>query len=422
MFEAVTASLARQVAVQARPLRESSFARFYTAQCFSFIGDAMLMATLPLALLHYGYSKGAFGFILTATGSARVAGLFLGGALADRFRRDVLLIISDLVCGAAQLTIVVLLVSGERSIVAIVGLYVLFGIGTAIFMPASQGLIAEVTSEDSRVAANGLLALTENLATVVVPAGAAGLVVIFGSAVGIVVDGASFLLSAGLLITLRSIRVKAETEESARPELPAGAMKIVFRTGWLRNGILSAAAVNCLGFAPFLVLTPIVLSRLHESDAWGLVLAAQAAGAIAGAGLAARLYRGRPLLWGFAFCTTWALLVIAIATHLPLVLIGLLSAAGGASASFVDVIWNSAIQNHLPTNQIGKVFAASESGSLALQPVSCAVFGVLAATSSASTVLLFCAGSLMVILLLSCASRGIRGFTVSPTAVPLRAG
>lgn len=390
-------------------LRQTSFRRFFLSQCLSFVGDAMLMTTLPLTLLDHGFKGSAFGYILTATSLARVLGLFAGGVLADRFRRDVLLILGDSLRAIVQLIVVVLLVSGQHSTTILVILYSLFGLGSAIFLPASQGLISQVTSDQTRLSANSLLAFAENVAMMVVPALAAILVLTLGSVVGIAVDGVSFILSAALLSTLRTTWVRRD-KTSALSDLKAG-LFTVMHTGWLRNGILTFTAINCLGFAPFLVLIPIVLKYSHHESAWGLILAVQAVGAVLGGALAGRLHIRRPLFAAFGSCAAWVLTLFAVVSGYPLPVVIVLASGTGFCSSLLSVIWNTAIQSELPLEQIGRVSSLDAIGSLCVQPIAYSLLGFIAAVGATAHALTLCALGLGLLLLLSCTSRGIRLFT-----------
>jgi MFS family permease len=88
--------------------------------------------------------------------------LLVGGIWADRLPRHHVMVVSDLVAGAAQAAIAALVLSGVAEIWHLVVLQVIRGIATSFFFPASQGIVPETVSARLLQQANALLRLTRN--------------------------------------------------------------------------------------------------------------------------------------------------------------------------------------------------------------------------------------------------------------------
>ena len=124
----------------------------------------------------------------------------------------------------------------------------------------------------------------------------------------------------------------------------------------------------------------------------GLVLVALAAGSVAG-GLAslARPAR-RPLAVGYTLSLGYCVLLVAIALELPLALIAVAAALAGAGLAYSEILYEAAVQEHVPGRVIARVSAWDWLGSTMTRPIGFAAVGPIAAATGASTTLAVAAG------------------------------
>lgn len=101
----------------------------------------------------FGASVVQAGWLLSAFGLATIPSRLLGGRLADRLGRRTTILVGLLATALAQLA----LASAATLVVAGVAAVAL-GLVVEVYEPPSQALLAEVTTEDQRPAAFGLMA------------------------------------------------------------------------------------------------------------------------------------------------------------------------------------------------------------------------------------------------------------------------
>jgi MFS family permease len=184
--------------------RNPQFARLWAAMLISFIGD--WFNTIALAALVSRFTNGsglAISLFLLARFLPPLLVTPLAGALADRFDRKRLLVISDIVRVLIVLGLLAVQTADQLWL-----LYVLtmlqFALG-AVFEPARSALTPATVRKDDLIQANVLGSVTWSVA-LWLGALSGGLVAgTFGIAAALVVDAASFLISALLILAIRPV-------------------------------------------------------------------------------------------------------------------------------------------------------------------------------------------------------------------------
>jgi MFS family permease len=116
---------------------------------------AFSLPFLSLVLVNdFGASLSSAGYLLSAFGLATIPSRLLGGQLADRFGSKATICLGLGGTAAAQL-----LVAGAHDFTQAVWAVIALGLFFEIYEPASQALIADVTTEHQRPAAYNLLAV-----------------------------------------------------------------------------------------------------------------------------------------------------------------------------------------------------------------------------------------------------------------------
>ncbi len=198
--------------------RNRNFRRLYLASVISLGGDWFLLIALFGLMLDLTGQAIAVAFTIAAQDLTYFAASPFAGVLADRLDRRRLMIACDL--ARAVLVLGFLLVRTEDLAWLV---YVLLA-GTAVFAaafePASMAAMPNLVDERDLSVAN---ALSGSLwGTMLAVGGALGGVVagVFGSDVAIVVDSASFVLSALLILGIHA--TFAERPDGPRTSQPAG--------------------------------------------------------------------------------------------------------------------------------------------------------------------------------------------------------
>lgn len=171
--------------------------RFFIAHTQSSLGTgAAYVALLVLAYQRF-HSPWAVTLVLLADFlPATLLGPILGAAV-DRFGRRRCAVIADVLRAAVFVGL-----GFASSFALIVGLALLAGVGTALFKPAILAGLPSMVEEDSLPAATALYGAINDLGHTVGPALAAVVLIVAGAPVLMLVNGATFAVSALLVSSI----------------------------------------------------------------------------------------------------------------------------------------------------------------------------------------------------------------------------
>jgi MFS family permease len=360
-------------------LGERQFRRYFVGQTTSYLGDGLLPVAISFAVLDLTGSASDLGLVLAARMVPVVLFLLVGGVWADRLPRHLVMLASDVVRGAVQALLAVLLLTGTAELWHLLVLQALYGVGEAFMRPASTGLLPSIVGAERLQQANSLLAASVNSAYIVGPAVAGVIVAAAGAGTAIAIDAASFAVST---VSLALLRVPPAAKRAERlpflDDLRAGWREFASRT-WLWASVAVASLVLLSVVAPLMVLGPVVADReLGGAKAWGAIAAATGIGALTGSLVAARLRPRRPILAFAVLLTGDALLALALALTFPVPVIAVLGFVAGSMEGFAEVVWISALQRRIPPAALSRVSAYDTLGSFVFMPVGFAVAGPVA--------------------------------------------
>jgi MFS family permease len=182
------------------PLRHRAFARLYAAQITALLGAGF--TTIALALLAYdmagGQASAVLGLALALKMVAYVAIAPMAGEIAARFPRKNLLIALDLFRAALVLSLP--LISQIWQVYLII---FLISAGSAIFTPVFQATIPEILHDEADYTkALSLSRVAYDLENLLSPILAAAALWVLSYHVLFALNGATFLFSAALIVTV----------------------------------------------------------------------------------------------------------------------------------------------------------------------------------------------------------------------------
>lgn len=180
-------------------LRERRFVWYFAARTTTSIGSAMTSVALAFAVLHISDDPGALAQVLAAHMAAMVIFLLLGGVVADRYSRTVIMQTSHALTFLTQGMAAYLVLTGTAQIWHLVALEAVNGAVSAFGMPAMMGVVPLVVGPDRIQQANALLSFSRSSITIVGPALAGALVVGAGPGWALLVDSALFLVAIPML-------------------------------------------------------------------------------------------------------------------------------------------------------------------------------------------------------------------------------
>jgi MFS family permease len=364
------------------PLRDRDFALVWSSSLVSDTGDWLLMIALPLYVFAAtGSALGASTVFIAELLPVLVFGPVLG-VLVDRFDHRRTMIALNIAQGLALLPL--LLASPDRLWIVYVVAAVQAGLAAGL-QPARQALLPRLVPQQLG-SANSLAAVSDNLARLVgSPLG--GIVFATLGLGGVVVlDAASYLVSALLLLLAR---VAPSAEVTLAPRVGflrdlVGGFSTIRRTPPL-GVILAIECLAALAQGVFLVLFVVFVVRiLGATDTEvGLLRGVQAIGGIIGGlvvGLLIRRLSTRTLIgWGFLVFGVIALATwnFAPVSTVVVVYVALFVAMGiPAIATTAGTI--TLVQGITPAGSIGRVVATMGTLGLGAQGVGLVTAGILA--------------------------------------------
>ncbi len=369
------------------PFRHPSFRFLVAGRAINGLGGTFGTVALAFAVLDITGSATDLGLVVATRTVFNVVFLLFGGVLADRLPKHLLMVGSNLVAAACQVTAAGLVLSHSATVPLLMVLAAVNGTAAALSMPASAAVLPRIVPPEERQQANAVNRLSQNFAQIIGAPLAGVVVAAVGSGWGLAVDGASFALSA---VAFALMRVPKETETAPleRPHLFAD-----LRTGWgefrSRTWLWVVVAGFCVYNAAWsggmFVLGPAIADDTFGRRGWGFVLAAQTAGMILGGLVALRLRLRRMLFFGVASCFFLAPPLLVLGTYPRLWLLVPLAALGGLMLEQFGVAWETSMQEHVPPDKLARVYSYDMVGSFVAMPIGEVVVGPISHAAGLET-------------------------------------
>ena len=251
------------------PLARPEFRLLFLGRTVSFFGNAMATVALAFAVLEVTGSKSDLGLVIAARSLPQVAFILIGGVWADRLPRHVVMVASNVLSGATQTALAVLLITHHAHLPVLFALAAANGTATAFFFPASAGIVPQTVDSSMIQQANVLLRLALNLSFIGGAAAAGFVVQGFGPGWAIAVDAATFYLAALFILPMHLPAGLRLEGSSLLSDLRTGWQEFRSRT-WLWAIVAQFSLVNAAESGALNVLGPVVSKeQLGGPKAWG---------------------------------------------------------------------------------------------------------------------------------------------------------
>jgi hypothetical protein len=276
-------------------LRSRDFALLWTAGLISVAGDFALLIALPLHAYALTGSAVATGGVFAASLLPRILLGSIAGVFVDRWDRKRTMVAADLLRAALLLP---LLAVGSPDLLWLLYLVrAATGVVGLIFDPAESALLPRLVGEERLVTANALNALNNNIGRLVGPVAGGLLYAVGGLPAVVIVDAASFALSAALILAIRANARPERDDDPGDGASAWGRMVMEWRAGLRLVGrdralrIFIAVGLGFFGEGTFSVgFTPLVIDVLEGGAAGaGVLSSAQAVGGLAAGVIIARI-------------------------------------------------------------------------------------------------------------------------------------
>ncbi|HEX5240721.1 MAG TPA: MFS transporter [Candidatus Limnocylindrales bacterium] len=410
------------------PLRTRDFRLLWLGESISALGDQFALIALPwLALILTGSSL-ALGGVLAVMSIPRALLMVVGGVWTDRLSPRRVMLASNAVRLTAVGTLGLVVLSGQAQLWMLYGFALVFGVADAFFYPAQTSMVPELVEPSQIQSANGIVQGTAQLAVLVGPAVAGAIIATLGTtggggvgtagiALALLLDAASFVASIVTLLLIVG-RPRAANEVAPMAAAIREALGFVWHQQTLRLIVLISLAANLLIVGPIEVGLPVLaFTRLPEgAAAYGVIMSAFGAGSLVGYLAGAALPSPRPSRLGVVVLVTLGASGLAIAglaiADSTAVAAGL-SALGGLTLGYGNLLGMSWIQARVPRSIMGRVMSLLMFASTGLVPISELVAGALVQVSLAG-VLAVAGLGMAAVSALALASKRLRDLGLEP--------
>jgi len=340
------------------------------------LGDWTLLLALPLFVYARTHSISATGALVTAQLLPRLVVSPVAGVLADRWNRIATLAGADLFRAGVLLVLLVTSAGGPIWLVYAVAL--LEASASQLFVAADGALLPTIVRRENLLQANSLLSLGSSAVHLVGPPAGGLLFALVGLTGSALVDSASFVVSALLLVGIRAPAAHAAAGTGPIRAMPAAFVREL-AAGVRCISTSPVFEVLCLVLAAVMVaqgmletlLVPFVVDVLHyDPTRYGVLAAAQGLGALVGAlalgAAGGRLTSGRvvgaALLMAAAFLAGF---VVSRPLALTASALFLLSLPMVVASAWVQTYYQEQVSNELLGRVLGLTETVSSVGILA---------------------------------------------------------
>ncbi len=342
-------------------LKNPTFARLYTAQAISLLGDALTWLGLALLAVELA-GDSAPGVLATALTCRIVAFIVCApivGMIADKLERKLILVGTHLIR-----MLLVGLLPFVQTIWQLYAIVLFINIFHACFTPTYQATIPVVTQPQEYAPAMALASASYQTLSTIGPGLAGVMAGWLGARTIFWLDSGSFLLAALVILSVRQPLTVVSSIAEISPQtsywsrLTIGT-KVLFGDGFLRYALSLQLVGAIIGGQVLVNTVGYIRSILHLGDReYGWAMMAFGVGMVIAALIVAatQTYLARHwLMFGGAILMVIAMFFADRATFLGLILLWL---CVGIGKNAIDLPTQIAIGDRIPKHQQGQIYAA----------------------------------------------------------------
>ncbi|RJF73485.1 MFS transporter [Deinococcus cavernae] len=342
-------------AVKPTTLWNKNFLLWWLGGAQSAFGTALAGIATSFLVLHQTGSASAMGINLALAMLPAILQPFMG-ALVDRWPLKPPLVLGNLLRGFLQLGIGFLALRGSIPVEVIYVASFLTGLVGAFYGPATAGMTARLVPADQLERATGLMQGATQTMTMLGFVGGGFLVATIGRAPSLLLDGASFLLFAGLLLfVVLPERTPRKEGETFWQSFTAGIRYV--RGSAIMMGLPLLALLLNASFAPLDMLMPKRMLALGAGEQgyglfFGLLLAGGVVGSLVIAALGRKINPALSSVWGMGLM---GLTTLGLAFAHSALQMYVLAVATGLANAFVNMGIGVIFQKRIAPEYFGRV-------------------------------------------------------------------
>jgi MFS family permease len=359
--------------------------KLWWASSISNFGDGIRLTALPLLIATITRDPLTVAGATTATTLPWILFSLPAGALVDRHDRKRIMVVGQLVRGAALVFLTIAVLSGNETVFLIYAVGFVIGLGEVFVDSSSQASIPLLAGDAELERANSNLLAVEFITNEAVGGPVGALLFALMAAIPFGLDSVTFVVAA-FLISRIGVPLQ-QVEDGPRISIVASiveGLRFVWDNHLLRGLALAVSAANfALGGGGALL----VLLALEELDAtefeFGLIVGFGALGGLGGALLARRVSSWLGRRWAMtagALVLALGQLVLGLAPNALVATIGLFVATVGVSV--FSVVGRSLRQAVSPDRILGRVVTSFRLIGFGALPLGAVLAGALAGETS----------------------------------------
>uniref|UniRef100_A0A7V3RDZ1 MFS transporter n=1 Tax=Mesoaciditoga lauensis TaxID=1495039 RepID=A0A7V3RDZ1_9BACT len=321
------------------------------------------------------------------------------GVLNDRMSRKSIVILSDFLRGLLILWMAYLAYTNTLTALLIYLISALMGIGGAFFNPAIQSTIPNMVPDKHLTRANSLYQTGMQFTQIIGPAIGGLLVGFFGPFFVFMLNGFSFIVSAGteIFINFRQNIANGENRNSFFTDFKEG-FKFLYNQKLLFWAMIIVSVLN-FAFSPLDILIAKQIKEIYHLGALelGYTVSAFAIGMMVGSVFLSlipeiKVKHNFIIIGAIISGTLFAIFGFAPNLMTFLVIAFLI----GLALAFVNVLFQVIIQRLVPDEKRGRVFSVMLTFETMLQPISLSVIGIMSSILS-NAIIFMTLGTIIVI-------------------------
>jgi len=376
----------------AEKLWTPNFLLLWQGQLVSILGDVIYGIALGFWVLAVTGSTALMGTMMATSTLPAVLVSPFAGVIADRVDRRKLLIITDIIRGAAVVLLATAVFRGSTGIWMVFVAGIILSVCGAFFSPAVGSTIPDIVPKSQLIGANSMMGIIQSGSNIIGNSAGGFLFQVLGAPVMFLFNGLSFIFSAFLNLFLKIPKIERKEKQHFFSDMKDG-YKFVWRFSGLRDLLVIVSVLNFLSFAAIVLFLP--LFQQTESLGPGKYGVAMAffTGGILSAMVVTSTVKFSPdkRLKIFMLSAVTAFLCFsAIALVYNFVLMCILIFVGGFFNAIINVFINSTVQLTVPQDMRGKVFSLVSMLAQSLTPFGMLLGGILGEFFPIRTIIFVC--------------------------------
>ena len=389
-----------------------AFRKLLIARTISNFGNGLSPIAIAFGVLSLpGATPKSLSLVMFAQMLPIVVFMLVGGVIADRYPRALLIGCSDMLLSALVIGNGIALATHHATVQTMMIIGLLSGTLNAVWWPAMSGLIPELVEEDQLQPANSFVGLVCNFANIIGTVTGGIIVATIGAGLAIVLDGITFFVAGILVFQLRqfgSHRKVQEHSPSVAEDLIAGWREFI-SLKWVVAVVAGYSIIAMLFESAFAVVGPVFAKEsLGGPKPWSWILASLSVGMVVGVLATVKARPKRPLLIGLIVQVGMVLWFLSMGQTISVPFIMMCAFFCGFAMDFFMVLWQTAIQANVPRESISRVASYDAFGSLFFAPLGLVLAGPIVAKFGSQPTFTAFAAIMAIVVIAMLSSREVR--------------